>query len=62
MMDERTLAEWILVGDRLAVAGPEKLMDVLERLEAVAEAQELIAEYDWQLFLRPRRPTKRYEA
>lgn len=61
-MDEDALAEWIALGDRLAVAGPDKLAEVIERLTAVAEAQEIIAKFDHQLFLRPRRPTKRYLA
>lgn len=61
-MDDETFAEWIALGDRLAVSGPDKLRDVIERLTAVAEAQEIIAGYDHQLLLRARRPTKRYQA
>lgn len=62
-MDEETLAKWIVLGGRLAVAGPEKLEDFMERLVLIIEAQELIAQFDDQLFLRGgKRPTKRYRA
>lgn len=62
-MDDETLAKWINLGNRLAVAGPAKLEDVFERLQAVCEAQEIIAKFDDQLFLRGgKRPTKRYQA
>ncbi len=55
------LTELLELGARLAVAGPEKLDDVLVRLRRVVEAQEIIAAFDGQLFFRGR-PTKRYEA
>ena len=62
-MDEDKLAKWITLGNRLSVAGPDKLDDVMERLVLVVEAQEIIAQFDDQLFLRGgRRPTKRYQA
>jgi hypothetical protein len=61
-MDDETMVEWLALGDRLAVAGPDKLADILERLTQVVEAQEIIAKYDHQLFLRSGRPTKRYIA
>lgn len=62
-MDEETLAKWIVLGNRLAVAGPEKFEDVMERLVLIVEAQEIIAQYDDQLFLRGgKRPNKRYRA
>lgn len=62
-MDEETKTQLIDLAERLAVAGPEKLKDVLERLKNVVEAQEIIAQYDHQLFLRGgKRPTKRYLA
>lgn len=60
-MDDIKRAEWLAVGERLAVAGPDKFLDVLERLLQVAEAQEIIAGYDHQLIFRGR-PTKRYLA
>lgn len=60
-MDEKTRVVWALLGERLAVAGPEKFDQVVERLTDVVEAQELISEYDYQLFLRGR-PRKRYLA
>lgn len=62
-MDDDTRELWLSLGERLAVAGPDKFADVIRRLEAVAEAQEIIASYDHQLWLRGgRRPTKRYQA
>lgn len=61
-MDEETRGIWQALGDRLEAAGPDKLQDVIKRLTDVAEAQEIIAGFDHQLFLRPRRPTKRYLA
>lgn len=62
-MDEETRALLLSLGERLAVAGPDKLEDVLTRLAAVVEAQEIIASFDHQLWLRGgRRPTKRYMA
>lgn len=62
-MSDEELAKWISLGNRLAKAGPDKLDDVFQRLEQVVEAQELIAKFDDQLFLRGgKRPTKRYEA
>lgn len=61
-MDDDTMAEWVALGDRLAVAGPEKLQEVIEKLREVADAQEIIAKFDGQLIFRGRRPTKRYLA
>ena len=62
-MDDEKLAKWINLGTRLSVAGPDKLDDVMERLVLIVEAQEIIAQYDDQLFLRGgKRPTKRYQA
>lgn len=60
-MDEKTRNEWLNLGERLAVAGPEKLDEVIARLRDVAEAQEIISRFDHQLFLRGR-PKKRYLA
>lgn len=56
------LAEWIELGLRLASADPERQERVLVSLRRAVEAQETIAEYDWQLALRAGRPIKRYEA
>jgi hypothetical protein len=60
-MDDKTREELLQLGERLAVAGPDKLQDIIARLRDVAEAQELIASYDNQLFFRGR-PKKRYLA
>ncbi len=56
------LAEWIELGMRLRAAGPVKHAQVLEGLRHVVDAQEVIADYDWQLALRAERPRKRYRA
>lgn len=57
------LSEWTELGARLAEAGPTRYADVLARLRSMVEAQEVIAQYDDQLFLRGgKRPTKRYQA
>ena len=61
-MDDKALDEWMELGRRLAVAGPDKFDEVLERLKSVAEAQEIIARFDDQLFRRAGRPRKRYLA
>jgi len=60
-MDDETKNEWMEIGERLAVAGPDKLRDTIERLHDVVEAQEIIARFDDQLFFRGR-PKKRYLA
>lgn len=60
-MDDETKAELIALGERLAVAGPDKLREILRGLREVVEAQEIIARYDHQLFLRGR-PRKVYRA
>lgn len=62
-MAKRTEAqrEWAELGKRLEAAGPEKMRDTIARLREVVEAQEIIARYDHQLFLRGR-PRKRYLA
>jgi len=59
-MDELLLVEWVALGERLKEAAPEKFADVMQRLEQVVEAQELIAKLDGQLFRS--RTTRRYEA
>jgi hypothetical protein len=56
------LSEWIRLGERLLEACPEKFDEILEALEETVGAQEVIAEFDWQLWLRSARPKKRYEA
>ena len=60
-MDDKTREEWLALAERLAVVGPDKLADVIARLRDVVEAQEIIARFDHQLFLRGR-PKKRYLA
>jgi hypothetical protein len=61
-MTPEELAEWIELGLRLHAAGPEKHDQVVTSLRRVVDAQEVIAEFDWQLAFRPGRPGKRYEA
>ncbi len=61
-MTPEQLAEWIELGLRLALADKTKQEKVLVSLRRAVEAQETIAEYDWQLALRAGRPTKRYDA
>ena len=56
------LQEWVALGARLQKANPEKFAEIVEALEETVGANEVIASFDWQLFLRPRRPKKRYEA
>jgi hypothetical protein len=53
--------EWAELGARLVKAGPEKYAEVLEAIRKITEAQELIAEFDWQLLF-GERPSKRYHA
>jgi hypothetical protein len=60
-MDDDQKAEWLELGERLVAAGPEKFREVLRGLREVVEAQEIIARYDHQLFLRGR-PRKTYRA
>ena len=55
------VAEWTELGARLANAGPEKYAEILDALRKIVEAQELIAEFDWQLLF-GERPSKRYHA
>lgn len=60
-MNAKLMSAWTELGERLALVSPDKFDDVLEKLTAVVEAQELIAQFDHQLFLRGR-PRKRYQA
>jgi hypothetical protein len=60
-MDDETKLLWLHVGERLLGASPEKFADAMRGLREVAEAQELIARYDAQLFFRGR-PRKTYSA
>lgn len=59
--DENTVTEWTELGERLARSGPTKFGELLDALRKIVDAQELIAEFDWQLLF-GRRPTKRYQA
>jgi hypothetical protein len=61
-MNPDQLAEWIELGLRLAHADPARRERVMVSLRRAVEAQEVIAEFDWQLALRAGRPTKRYDA
>lgn len=60
-LQQRAIPEWLELGRRLMAAGPDKFDEVLRGLREVVEAQETIARFDHQLFLRGR-PRKRYEA
>lgn len=55
------VTEWAELGARLAEAGPEKYAEVLDAIRKITEAQELIAQFDWQLLF-GERPSKRYHA
>lgn len=60
-MDEKTKCLWVELGERLKAAGPEKFQEVLDGLHDVVDAQEIIADFDWQLMHRGR-PRKVYRA
>jgi hypothetical protein len=60
-MDDETKQLWVHIGERLLEASPEKFGEAMRGLREVAEAQELIARYDRQLFFRGR-PRKTYRA
>ena len=51
--------EWAELGARLVEVNPDKYRQLLEAMRQIVDAQELLAEFDWQLFLRAR-PIKRY--
>lgn len=55
------VVEWSELGARLAKAGPEKYAEIVEAVRRITEAQEVIAEFDWQLLF-GERPSKRYLA
>jgi hypothetical protein len=60
-VDVVEVVEWTELGMRLAEAGPEKYVELLEAVRKITEAQEVIAEFDWQLLF-GERPSKRYHA
>lgn len=55
------VSEWSELGARLAIAGPDKYAEIIEAVRKIVEAQEIIAEFDWQLLF-GERPSKRYHA
>lgn len=55
------VVEWNDLGVRLAEAGPQKFSEVLDAIRKITEAQEVIADFDWQLLF-GERPSKRYHA
>lgn len=55
------MAEWSQLGARLALAGPQKFEELIEALRKIVDAQETIAQFDWQLLF-GERPSKRYRA
>jgi hypothetical protein len=60
-MKKVDVTEWSELGAKLAEVGPRKFESLLDALRKIVEAQETIAEFDWQLPFRGR-PGKRYEA
>ena len=61
-LTEEQREQWERLARRLVAASPEKWTEVLRRVSAMVEAQEIVAEADDQIFLRVHRPTKRYRA
>jgi hypothetical protein len=55
------IEEWADLGTRLAIAGPEKYEEIVSALREIVDAQETIAQFDWQLLF-GKRPSKRYQA
>lgn len=55
------LSEWNDLGAKLAVVGRTKYDEVIEALRKIVEAQEVLAQFDWQLLF-GERPSKRYLA
>jgi hypothetical protein len=55
------VVEWSELGARLVKAGPAKYDEVLDAVRKIVDAQETIAEFDWQLLF-GERPSKRYRA
>jgi hypothetical protein len=55
------VTEWSELGVRLAEVGHEKFDEIVEAVRKIVEAQEIIAEFDWQLLF-GERPSKRYQA
>lgn len=53
------VVEWSELGARLAEVNQAKYEQLLTAMRQIVEAQELLAEFDWQLFMRAR-PNKRY--
>ena len=53
--------EWAELGARLRAAGPQKFNELLDALRSIVDAQETIAQFDWQLLF-GERPSKRYLA
>jgi hypothetical protein len=49
-MNDALLVEWVALGERLREAAPEKFADVMQRLEAILEAQETISTFPRRLF------------
>ena len=60
-MEKMSIERWADLGRRLLLANPDKFAELLDALEKIVEAQEVIARFDWQLLFRGR-PRKRYLA
>lgn len=61
MSRTKDVTEWVELAARLEVANPKKHDELLSAMKQIVEAQECIAQFDWQLLFRPR-PYKRYQA
>lgn len=53
--------EWLELGGKLADLNEKKFYELLEAMRGIVEAQQVLAEFDWQLMFRAR-PSKRYRA
>lgn len=54
------VSEWAELGARLAEVSPRKFEELLGATRKIVDAQETIAQFDWQLLF-GERPSKRYE-
>lgn len=54
--------EWYELGERLRRASPGRYRSLVSRIREMVEGQEALADFDHQLVLRARRPSKRYSA
>lgn len=55
------VGEWSALGAKLAELNEKKFDELLDAMRGIVEAQECLAQFDWQLMFRAR-PSKRYRA